>query len=684
VTETPLSQPESDPTDDAPRGRLARIIRRIYLTYKYHGIWSVIFRAITFPLRFTPLERFVRFGRRPKSNRAVARAWYREHGRPVTVVIPSYRDAMSVARLVKSIRRTTRPALVQIVVTDDASGAEHVAALHQIRGIRVIEGRDNVGFAANVNRGIRAAAAEHDVVVLNSDVLALRDWLASLQFAASRDDLTGIVGPKLLYENNRIQFGGTVRNRWSPEWFDHRYRFRPADWGPANVAAPALAVCGACMYIKREVIDRTGLLDESYPMAYEDVDYCLRAWQAGFAVEYWPEAELLHLESMTRGTLVGERERRSQAVFWERWGPFFDAREVRNADGMLRVVYVTEDTGVGGGHRDIFEHLNGLVERGHEAELWTLGDQPDWFELRAPVRSFESYDELVAALEPVDAIKIATWWNTAASVWLASVRRGIPAYFVQDIETSYYPDDERMRDAVLASYREEFHFMTISAWNRKWLRGMGLDAELIPPGIDLANFRPLHGAARRDDMILALGRSNPLKNLPLTVEAWRSLPEPRPELCLFGIEPELADGDPGIRYVTSPTDAEVNELFNQATLFIQTSTHEGFCLPVLEAMATGAAVVCTDAHGNRDFCEDGRNCLMPEADRRAVADAMIRLLDDPSLRDRLGSAGIQTTTEYAWRKRIDALEAFLNRIAAPRTISPSTDTVPQLRRAPAQ
>ena len=64
----------------------------------------------------------------------------------------------------------------------------------------------------------------------------------------------------------------------------------------------------------------------------------------------------------------------------------------------------------------------------------------------------------------------------------------------------------------------------------------------------------------------------------------------------------------------APSDAEVNELLNTATVFVQTSRHEGFCLPVLEAMATGIPVVCTDAHGNRDFCRDGENCLMPAAE----------------------------------------------------------------------
>jgi GT2 family glycosyltransferase/glycosyltransferase involved in cell wall biosynthesis len=650
---------ERGAVEGARRGPFADLRRRIQLTIEYHGWRTLLFRIVTLPLRLTPLKHRLRLRSHAGNDEyRRAQAWYRMFGEPVSIVIPSFRDAEHVRTLVQSIARTVPAGMAQIIVADDASGPQHVAQLREIAGIEVVAGEQNAGFAANVNRGLRAAIAERDVVVLNSDMEARPGWLACLQYASRQDDDIGIVGARLLYPDGRIQFAGTARNLGASEWFDHRYRFKPGDWGPARLSSPVLAVTGACMYVRREVIEGVGMLDERYPMAYEDVDWCLRAWQAGFRVLYFPAAVLYHHESVTRGTDVGERERESQRVFWERWGEFFDARNVRTPDDRLRVLYVTEGTGVGGGHRDIFEHLNRLADRGHEVALYTLGEQPDWFELHVPVHSFEDYDELVVALEAEDAIKVATWWNTAAPVWLASVLHGIPVYFVQDIETSYYPDDELSRHAVLHSYRPEFRYMTISSWNRERLRELGLEAELIPPGIDLDTFRPLAGVARRADMVLAIGRSNPLKNLPLTLDAWHALPEPRPELCMFGIEPELAD-EPGMRYVETPSDEEVNELFNQATAFVQTSTHEGFALPPLEAMATGAAVVCTDAHGNRDFCVDGENCLMPEAQTAAVAAALGRLLADPALCERLGEAGIETAKDYAWELRIDALEAFL-------------------------
>jgi glycosyltransferase involved in cell wall biosynthesis len=513
---------------------------------------------------------------------------------------------------------------------------------------------------ASVNRGLARVPGDHDVVILNNDVLPGRHWLECLQRAAYTRGEVGVVGPKLLYPDGRIQAAGSYRNLDAPEWFDHRYRFKPPDHGPARVRDRALAVTGACMYVKRTALDQVGDFDERFPMAYEDVDWCLRCWEAGLEVRYEPLATLTHEESITRGTAVGERERRSQEWFWTKWGDWFDRREVCTPDDRLRVVYVTEDTGVGGGHRDVFEHLNRLIRRGHDAELYTLAGPPDWFPLEAPVKSFASYEELTAALAPLKAIKVATWWNTAASVWRASVSAGVPVYFVQDIETSYYAGDVEMQQLVLASYREEFNYLTISGWNQQGLRALGLRSSLIPPGIDLDNFRRL-GTARRNDVVLTAGRSLPLKNLGMTIEAWQRL-DPRPELWMFGVEPELTPGA-GARYFERPSDARLNELLNEATVFVSTSLHEGFALPPLEAMAAGTAVVTTDAHGNRDFCRHDENCLMVGFDATSVAAAIERLLRDPELRERLGTEGRRTAHAYGWERRIDELERFYLELA---------------------
>jgi glycosyltransferase involved in cell wall biosynthesis len=169
---------------------------------------------------------------------------------------------------------------------------------------------------------------------------------------------------------------------------------------------------------------------------------------------------------------------------------------------------------------------------------------------------------------------------------------------------------------------------------------------------------------REEDVILALGRSNPLKDFPLTRAAYLALPEPRPRLWLFGIEPELADGlGERVTYFERPSDDDINRMLNEATVLLQTSKHEGFCLPPLEAMAAGAAVVCTDANGNRDFCVDEGNCLMPGRSAASVRDAIARLLSDAALRERLTAAGHETAVAYAWPTKLDQLDAHYRALA---------------------
>jgi glycosyltransferase involved in cell wall biosynthesis len=558
---------------------LRGVRRRLQLTYEHLGLRTLVWRVVSFPLRFTPLRLPLGLGRPVEQHLYDAGRWARRHGPPVTIVAPG-------------------------------------APLQ--------------------------APAGHDLLVLDAGVQPDPGCLTALQYAAHVEPGAGVVAP-LLLAGERIESAGLCRGVEEPDALAARFGGAPMSHGPAGVAGPILAAAASCAFVSRATLDAAAAVD-SVP------ELSLRVWEAGDSVLYMPSAVARRTAGAAGGAQPAELSSR------------LDDRQLRTVDGRLRIIYVTQETSVGGGHRDVFEHVNRLHARGHDVALYSLDPQPDWFELDVEVTTFTNWDALVTGLDRVDAIKVATWWKSAMPVWRASRRHGVPLYFVQDIETSYYPGDQPSQDRVLDTYRTEFRYMTISGYNRDGLRDLGVEAEIIPPGIDLETFRPLPGA-RREDMLLALGRGGHLKNLDLTVDAWKALGEQRPELCLFGIEPELGQRH-GARYLTAPSDEQVNALFNQATVFLQTSRHEGFALPPLEAMATGAAVVCTDAHGNRDFCVDGVNCLMPASDVDAVRAAVQRLLDDPDLRRRLGDQGIRTAQEYAWERRIDALEAFLEDIGS--------------------
>ncbi|HUB75727.1 MAG TPA: glycosyltransferase, partial [Solirubrobacteraceae bacterium] len=136
---------EDEELDLSTLNPLQDLWRRIKLTWRYHGPATVAFRVVTFPLRATPLRPYLRIDRLGDPVLIAARRAYRQRGRPVSVVIPSYRDAELVARLVESIHRTTRRRRVEIIVSDDASGPEHLAALRRIRGIRIVESAENTG-----------------------------------------------------------------------------------------------------------------------------------------------------------------------------------------------------------------------------------------------------------------------------------------------------------------------------------------------------------------------------------------------------------------------------------------------------------------------------------------------------------------------------------------------------------
>lgn len=597
--------------------------------------------------------------------------WYKIHAKRVTIVIPSYNDFELLVPLIKSLKTTTLPKNADIIIVDDYcqdANRKKLATLED-KQVKIIYREKNGGFATAVNDGLKAAHPKHDVVLLNSDIIAHKNWLAALQFGAYEFGVdTGIVGPKLLYPDGRIQSAGSYRNTEVPEFFDHYYRFQDSNYGPANIPQYCLAVTGACMYVKREFLKNIGILDKDFQFAFEDVDWCLRGWEAGYRTLYFPSATLTHVESASRAKnkMITEKEKQSVKYFWDKWGDWFDKRNVRNAGGQIRIIFVLQTMGMSGGIKIVFEHAERLAARGFAVEVWGLDHHGVPWEVtdNIKIHTFKNYDRMSFALAQEEAIKVATWWETAFPVWLASVRKGIPVYFIQEFETWFYPDDIVSQASVVSCYRKEFRNMTTSKYNHAEITALGLKATAIPCGYDDKTYRPIKNMAREKNVLLGVGRRFFQKNFEFTLKAWQSLGDEKPKMWLFGIEPDMAKLDPNIKYYTKPSNEEVNKLYNQATVFVQTSRHEGFSLPILEAMAAGCPVICTDAHGNQDFCKDGKNCLMVDHDDvEGLSKKIKRLLKDKNLQISLSREGIKTAKKYSWDVITDRVEVFYNEIA---------------------
>lgn len=211
---------------------------------------------------------------------------------------------------------------VAVTVVDNGSTDGTVERVQEHAGVRCIRNEANLGFAAAVNQGARAAAGADSILVLNPDV-TLRTSLDSLIEACRTH---GIAAGQLTDSHDRPQTGFTVRslpgpkalifellglNRlWPSNPVNRRYRCLDRDLEkPGPVEQPA----GAFLMVRRDVWASLKGMDESfYPVWFEDVDFCRRAMERGLRIEYVPSVKARH----RGGHSVGALRPASRATYW--------------------------------------------------------------------------------------------------------------------------------------------------------------------------------------------------------------------------------------------------------------------------------------------------------------------------------------------------------------------------------
>jgi GT2 family glycosyltransferase len=210
----------------------------------------------------------------------------------------------------ESIRDHTRAVQCEIIVVDNDSQDGTVEMLReQFPASRLIVNDYNAGFSKPNNQALAISRGKY-ALLLNPDTIVLPNALDVLvEFADAHPD-AGIVGPKIVNRDGTMQ--KQCRRSFATPWdlicyFSGLSRLFPKSrlfarylvtYREENEIHPVDAVSGACMLIRREVMDQIGLLDEQFFAYQEDTDYCFRAHQAGWQVYYYPRAQIMHYASL--------------------------------------------------------------------------------------------------------------------------------------------------------------------------------------------------------------------------------------------------------------------------------------------------------------------------------------------------------------------------------------------------
>ncbi len=237
---------------------------------------------------------------------------------PVAAVIVTHNSASVIRDCLESLRD-----LEELVVVDNGSEDDTCNYVRSFSSVRVIENRQNRGFAAAVNQGAACTAARN-LLILNPDALLLDD-ISPLVEAAEK---WGAAAGRLVGADGQTQSGFTLRRfptasalcfealgvnaMWPGNAVNRRYRYLDRDLG---VDGPVEQPAGAFLMVRRDLFEKLGGFDEGYfPVWFEDVDFCRRLTLSGHTIWYESGVRARHMGAHSVGALEVE----VRELYWYR------------------------------------------------------------------------------------------------------------------------------------------------------------------------------------------------------------------------------------------------------------------------------------------------------------------------------------------------------------------------------
>lgn len=220
------------------------------------------------------------------------------------IVIVSHNHKKYLEKCLTSLFKSTKNKLNIVIIDNNSRDKTDVFIKKNYPLVQLIKNKKIGGFAHNCNLGIKQSKKEF-IMLLNPDTEIMSGAIEKLYFFLKNHPRVGICGPQLRFPNGQIQmscrrfptwktaiirrsplrgfFRHSKENRHHLAYDIDHSKTQPVDW-----------LLGACLLIRKKVIDDIGLLDEKYFLYIEDIDYCYRAWKKEWEVWYVPESVVIH------------------------------------------------------------------------------------------------------------------------------------------------------------------------------------------------------------------------------------------------------------------------------------------------------------------------------------------------------------------------------------------------------
>lgn len=262
---------------------------------------------------------------------------YPVKGEPkISIIIPNKDHKKDLKRCIKSILKSTYKNYEIIIVENNSKEKnifKYYKKLEKNPNIKIEKCEMSIfNYSKLNNYGASKASGEYFVFLNNDTKIITNNWLETIISNCQREEI-GAIGAKLIYKNKRIQHAGVVLNLTGTaghvNWNEKENN--PGYFGRIMIQQNVSAVTGALLGVSKKIFEQVNGFDETFPIAYNDVDFCLKIQDIGKLITYNPYIEAYHYESQSRGYEDTEekqkRLKKEENKLKKKWKKYFDVTD---------------------------------------------------------------------------------------------------------------------------------------------------------------------------------------------------------------------------------------------------------------------------------------------------------------------------------------------------------------------